>query len=585
MDLRAFSSLRAGSIFLLAGLALAYGCGVPGRNGPADTFYLDLSMPPEAVAITPPAKTAGVVLFMVDGVNAFILQDMIEAGQLPTLKKYFVDRGMYAPRAVANMPTVTLANVTSIATGMLPGHHTIVGNHWFDRSDWLYRNYETLAQKNTLDDDYAYPTIFELVGERFTSAMFFQPHRGTTKWFENRLSGGIAYYLGWYDLVDRVGLHRFAELAEIARKKKQWPAVTVCYLLTPDFCAYWHGVDTPTYRGCLRQLDFQLGRVLGDFDRAGLLDKLTLMLVSDHGMCPVKQHCNFKALVEDKIGLTVASRYLWEDASLNRRKAHYDRFNALVDYTGDRYMGVWLRKPLPFHSAEKPAFESWQIRPDATDMAAYPTAHGRINLFDTLMASECVDAVAYSVGENRIRVRTQGGEAEFAQPRGPRTDISYRLISGSDPFMWAGKVRQDILNGTPASPLAWLDETEHTPFPAFVSSLLAFMSEKNRRPDIVVFSAPGWDFSTTLHSGHGGLRDCETYIPVMAAGPGIPHRMASTVRSVDIVPTILELMGKPIPPDMDGRSLLQSNPYHPQQRREQAPATQPAATRAVSTAP
>ncbi|MCE5325713.1 MAG: alkaline phosphatase family protein [Planctomycetaceae bacterium] len=571
-------------LVLSAAIVISQGCGFPGRHGPADTFGLDLSMPPGAVVITPPAKTAGVLIFMIDGVNAYVMEDMLRAGQLPAIKKYFVDRGLYAPRAVASVPTVTLANVTSIATGMLPGHHGIVGNHWFDRSDYLYRNYETLAQKNTLDGDYANATMFEYADGRFTSAIFFQPHRGATRWYENRFSAGVAYYLGWYNLVDRVALYRFKNMAQLAREKGQWPLVTVCYLLTPDFCAYWHGVDTSHYIACMKEMDFQLGRVLGDFDRAGLLDKLTLMLVSDHGMCPVKQHCDFAKIVQENAHLTVAKRFLRESTPREQRKAYYDKYNAIIDRTGDRYMGLWLRRPR-FASGQEIAFDEWRLRPSAADMAAYPTPRGRIDLFSAMMSDPCVDAIAYSVGENRIRVRTRGGEAEFAQPGGPRADISYRLVSGSDPFMWNGKVRQDMLDGTPAGPLTWLDETEHTPFPAFVSSLLAFMGEKNRRPDIVVFAAPLRDFSTTLHSGHGGLRACETYIPIMAAGGGIPHRKASTVRSVDLVPTILQLLGKPIPPDMDGRSLLESNPYHEAQRRPPSPATRPAATRAVSTAP
>jgi arylsulfatase A-like enzyme len=44
---------------------------------------------------------------------------------------------------------------------------------------------------------------------------------------------------------------------------------------------------------------------------------------------------------------------------------------------------------------------------------------------------------------------------------------------------------------------------------------------------------------------------------LLLAGPGVPHeRRSSPVRSVDLGPTILELLGRPVPADLDGRSLL-----------------------------
>ncbi|MEN6506139.1 MAG: alkaline phosphatase family protein [Planctomycetaceae bacterium] len=537
-------------------------------------------MPPGAVTVKPGAKAAGAIVFMVDGLSGIIVEEMLADGKLPTLKKYFVDRGLYAPRAVAHVPSVTLANITSIATGLLPGHHTVTGNHWFDRCKYVYRNYETLAQKNTLDCDYAAPTVFEMLDDEFTASLFFQANRGSDKWFENWLSAGVAFYLGWYDLVDRVSLYRFKELAELARKRGQWPALTISYLLTPDFCAYRQGLEGPHYRQCLVELDFQLGRVLGDFERAGLLDKLAILLVSDHGMCPVNNHSRLKEMIEDHPDLNVAKKYLWEKTSFADRKKYYDRFSAVVDRTGDRYLGLWLRKPV-FKNGRFAHWDDWSQRPTAAEIAAYPAARGgTIDIFKLLLDQHAVEAIAYSAGPNRVRVRRSMGEAEFSQPAGRGGDVTYRLVSGTDPFEWEGTVPAELLAGKPAAPRQWLDATEHTPFPAFIASLLAFFREENRRADVMAFARPDWDFHTVLNAGHGGLRDCEAYIPVMAAGPGIPHGRVSTVRSTDIVPTVLELLGRPIPPHLDGRSILKSNIYH-----ARAADTQPAATRPASTAP
>src|SRR5690554_6174975 len=112
------------------------GCGVPSAHGPSDTYGLDFSLAPKAKE-----QAQGAIIFFVDGLNAEIFDEMLHNGELPAIKKYFVDRGAYAPCAVASLPSSTLANQTSMMTGMFPGHHGVVGTEWFDRSNLLYRNY------------------------------------------------------------------------------------------------------------------------------------------------------------------------------------------------------------------------------------------------------------------------------------------------------------------------------------------------------------------------------------------------------------------------------------------------------------
>ena len=117
---------RSFAAILLVALAIAGpGCEVPGPDGPAESFGLDFTG-------TNPAGRHGAIVFYVDGLNARIFQEMLEAGELPAIRRYFVDRGLYAPRAVANTPSVTLANETSFVTGLFPGHHGVTGINWFD---------------------------------------------------------------------------------------------------------------------------------------------------------------------------------------------------------------------------------------------------------------------------------------------------------------------------------------------------------------------------------------------------------------------------------------------------------------------
>ena len=131
--------------FVLTAGFLAVGCGAM-PAGSADTFGVDFS--PPACESQPSA-----IVFIVDGLNAAVFGEMLQAGELPAIRTYFVDRGAYAPRAVANVPSATLPNLTSLVSGRFVGHHDVVGIRVFDRRRSVYRQYDTIAQKNRVDGD------------------------------------------------------------------------------------------------------------------------------------------------------------------------------------------------------------------------------------------------------------------------------------------------------------------------------------------------------------------------------------------------------------------------------------------------
>jgi hypothetical protein len=167
-----------------------------------------------------------------------------------------------------------------------------------------------------------------------------------------------------------------------------------------------------------------------------------------------------------------------------------------------------------------------------------------------LVQQEAVDAVAWAVGENTCRVRTKAGETEFVQPGGAGTDISAKLVAGEDFF---GKI--DGLCGRTMSPRQWLEATVDTNYPDLPAQILAYFRAK-RAGDFAVFAAPGWDFRTANQAGHGGLRGYDDlFTPLLLAGPGVPHQQLSVARTADLVPTILTLLGKPVPAGLDGQSL------------------------------
>jgi arylsulfatase A-like enzyme len=556
-------------IVLVAVALLTAGCGAWHDEREA-TFGFDF--PPSAADESPSA-----IVFFVDGVSRNVFERMLSDGRLPMIHKYFVDRGLYARRCVSSVPSVTLACETSFVTGVFPGRHGVTGIKWFDRNRLIRRNYETIAQKNTLAGDYIAPTVYERLEGETTMSLFFQAHRGATKFAENWTSAGPPYFFGWYDLVDRLSLLRFHIAASVARQREAFPALTVAYMLWPDMEAYRSGVSTEAYERSLVHTDAQIGRVLRDLEAAGRLDTTVIVLTTDHGMVDVDRHWPIEKAFRDDFRLDVATGHRWEETTFEDRLDHYRRFACVLAGSGDRYWAVSLRKPKPDGGAGEdgggPALENWLVRPSADDLRAYPTRDGdRIDLIKRLRAQEAVDLVAWRAGPERIHVTNRRGTAEItrslfgegrsAMPRqlwhGVLLDevYAYRVVQGEDPLGYADALPPKMVLGQPHTAADWLEATIDTTYPDLVPQLAAYF-DAPRSGDLAVFAAPGWDFGEVHKAGHGGLAPGEMLTPLLMAGPGVPHeRREAPMRAVDVAATLLDLLGKPVPEDIDGRSIV-----------------------------
>ncbi len=529
------------------------GCGVPAASGPADSFGLDFSS-----SATQPARSA--IIFIVDGINAQTFQSLLDEGKLPAMKKYFVDRGLSVVRAESSHPSLTMDNLTSLVTGLYPGHHGLIAAKWFDRNRLIFRHYETLTDKNKLDDDYTAATIYDQFPGGLTCSLFLQPHKGATKFYENRTSAGPAVFFNLKGLVDRIALYRFKEVMELSRQWGQFPSLCTVYQLSVNFTAYDYGASSPEYREALCELDRQFGRVLGDLQRAGKLEQTVIAFVSDHGHCDTSKHGQIHAYLRS-LGLpTPEAMPTPEGWTFEQRAQHFNAYSAVSYGAGDRYWCLYLRKPV--YDAKGYTLAGWIERPSAQDLRNYPTCKGKFDLPLLLAQQPYMDAVAYLAEKDCVRVVRRQGEVEFRRvwqgldETGAReVKITYHLVSGQDPLGWAGKVPPSALAGEPLTSRQWMEETADTELPDLGSGLLSFYDGK-LAGDIVGFPIPLWDFDGWRQAGHGGIRDFEVFCPMLIAGPGIPHKSLKSARTVDLVPTVLDAMGKPVPPGLDGRSLL-----------------------------
>ena len=74
------------------------------------------------------------------------------------------------------------------------------------------------------------------------------------------------------------------------------------------------------------------------------------------------------------------------------------------------------------------------------------------------------------------------------------------------------------------------------------------------KPNLLVGAA-------TTGTDHGMPYEYDSHVPLVLAGPGVARGSVKTrARTVDIGPTLARLLGLPVPPNLDGRPLIEPEP-------------------------
>jgi predicted AlkP superfamily pyrophosphatase or phosphodiesterase len=262
-----------------------------------------------------PPKRA-IVLFA-DGVRADLCEQMVEAGELPNLKKYIYDRGCRARCGVACLPTITYAVTASLTTGQFPGHHEIMGNRWFDRHSGQFQDYRYIRTYQQVNQDIRSLTIFELLNDKYTVAIQTANYLGATRPIENWISSGINWFFQRWLAVDQLVAIRFELIAKIANVTGRWPDFILAYFPAVDETGHRSGADSKQYRRALVNLDEQIGRICRALAEAGLLDEYYLFFTSDHGHVPAahRDYFSLEDFFEEQLGIHVLDHMFMENKS------------------------------------------------------------------------------------------------------------------------------------------------------------------------------------------------------------------------------------------------------------------------------
>ncbi len=254
----------------------------------------DATAPPAAPAQTP-ADLAGVappaplqptvVLISIDGFRSDYLDRLdVEA---PTLRMLGA-RGVRADRLVPVFPTKTFPNHYSLATGLYPEQHGVVGNSMRDPE---MLDDEGKPMEFSMSDRAANTDARWWGGEPiWTTAERQGVRAGTVFWPGSEVDRPHrpTYWLPYDDDLSYSARVDTA-LAWMTRPGAERARLVTLYFSAVDSEGHRHGPDSPQVAAAIARVDSALARLLDGLRVRGLSDRVDFVVVSDHGMVEVSR--------------------------------------------------------------------------------------------------------------------------------------------------------------------------------------------------------------------------------------------------------------------------------------------------------
>jgi len=252
-----------------------------------------------------------------DGAPCGDLLHLAESGELPGVARLISKGVALRGGAVAQFPSVTLTNHTSILTGLGPGRHGVLGNVFYDRAtgervvpnnastwhrsaEWLRPAVRTVFEMvNRLDPqrssprtacvneavdrgaDYSTMSLIRDSGSPSGAAglddQLPDPHASVHVRDKAHLKDA---YFSWCSQVDDHGLEQMRQLwasLDSAPRLTWWANVVT------DAGHHAGGPRSDIARDSLRDSDSRLVAFLERLDGLGVTDQVTFLLTADHG--------------------------------------------------------------------------------------------------------------------------------------------------------------------------------------------------------------------------------------------------------------------------------------------------------------
>ena len=460
--------------------------------------------------------TRRAVFIVIDGARPDVFTALLERGDLPNIARQVLEPGSFRIGTTV-FPSTTGVAYVPFLLGRFPGGAGVPGIRWLDRSvaggnwraQWRGARSYCGVQAPWLNRDLdTTPTLFECVPQSL--AISSPITRGLAPGahlipVQRALYALAAHYLGTYASFDGAVIRSWHAVAG-----RDWRFL---FVVLPGIDGNTHFTD-PYHESVLdryRAVDRALGVFIQRCRRSTLAPP-DFFIVSDHGAEPVREHCDIALALEVRGYPTVRHPFhVWRAGA-----------RAAVMVSGNSAAHIYLEP------------RSGRVAPRTLDEV--PEA-----LLELLIELPGVELAACRDGESGVHVLAREGRAHIAEHEGV---ITCSTLHG-DPL------------GLGHAPVVLEDRemlarTLNGALPDAPRQLLNLLSSP-RTGDIVLAARRGFDlrgpWEVPEHrSGHGSLLAGHMRVPIASSVP-LPD---TPMRTVDLMPTVLEHLGLTVPDGIDG---------------------------------
>jgi hypothetical protein len=470
-----------------------------------------------------------VLALLLDGARPDVLAKLAAAGQLPVIQRHFIDRGGLAT-ATSVFPTVSGPAHLPLLAGVHPGTANLPGIRWAERPTagrgrFLGRTRSYMAPfrawKLERDVPASVQTLFSYVPHMADINTWFV--RGCPGWARRTRWSKPAAFLRALFTRDWASSGDQTERALLAALERGFTSAHAVFPAIDELGHRFGPLGDSTVEA-YRRFDRALGRILDLLSRRRQADQTLIVISSDHGQTATHTHVDIDAVVRQIYPRTVCYPKLWR---------HCLSAQAAVMVSGNSMANVYVQGAGGWH--ERPDFESPSSR--STELKACLIEHPAVEhvIYRGLEVDSYV--IANRNGMLRMWLGGGGGDARI-----------HFAVEGKNPLGY-GNVPSSASRDEIAECFA---DSEYPDAPWQIAQFF----KSSRAGDLVVCARHGFDLRASFeyqpHNGsHGGLHSEHMLVPALVNGFWARERF----RTVDLFPSILAALGRPIPASLDGEAV------------------------------
>lgn len=530
-------------------------------------------------------KINHIIYCIIDDLRATHFFDFIEKGLLPNFKK-IMENGIYSKSCITDFPSVTYPTQPTQITGTYTGDYRHELCHGVPSYNWMGRYYappilrsyggtgtEELIQIYKMNSDLRNncQTFLEMTGEGNHTSITQFISRGTDWLYPERKTKLAAFFLALENLakkekyaktlLERANTLVVKKLIDNFKNPKKYfgnkeaPIGSNLWFMSSDVLMHLYGFDHFLYILNLIHIDKVMGLLVDELDKMGYLADTVIAITADHG--------NFKGEKKGDLNLFY---------NANALTPYHPRKNIKGTINIAEFGGVGL---FYFKGSEGTSNKLGWSTPSKKDLENYGPK--RVNLFETLFQIEGTELMYYREDGNRFDKGTihlkkkdkKTGKIITSMIEYTGTGETYKTKyisdNNEDDIFGYSKdpIANKILDGKFHTIKENLELTNHVDFPLYTNLIPRHF--KNPRSSDIIMSTDG---SVVYGSTHGenkeinlythdiGLR-CSSVVPLLIGGsPEIPHKEIKYCKTTDIVPTIIEMLGKKPHKSVVGKNLI-----------------------------